>query len=271
MAAKAWSGWHYLVGLILLLIVSINPAFAVNRSVIEAQVRVREISDQAMILQQSLDQSFASATQALKQNSEQLTEIAEKLSRLRQVAQARSKTSPMGALTGQLTALSQSASELGARSQEIEHQVQVLASEIGTPAQAAVATGQAPPAYILLRNGMEDYDAGRYKLASQEFAQYMKFYSATDQAGQAQFYLADSEYWAGNYQSALSDFDVLEQQFPATEPATVELKQGLCLAKLGELGAAKAAFHRIIDRYPNSVEAMDARSALGSSLAVGAS
>jgi TolA-binding protein len=271
MAAKARSGWYYLVAVVLLLVVSINPAFAVNRNVIEAQVQVRAISDQAMILQQSIDQSLASATQALEQNAERLTEISEKLSRLRQVAQAHRKTSSLQTLTGQLTALSQSASELGARSQKIEHQVQVLASEIGMPAQAVVATGQAPRPDILLRNGMEDYDAGRYKLASQEFAQYMKFYSGNGQAGQAEFYLADSEYWAGNYKSALSDFDRLQQQFPGTEPATVELKQGLCLVKLGDSGAAKAAFQRIIDRYPNSVEAMDARSALGSSLAVGVS
>jgi TolA-binding protein len=250
---------------------SSNPALAVNRNAIEAQVRLRAISDQAMIMQQSMEQSFASTTQSLKQSSEQLAKTEEKLSNLKKTVQAESESTPLGSLTEQLTALTRSTSEVDACLQEIEHQAQVLGSEIGKPAQATVAVGQVPPPDILLRSGMEDYDAGRYKLASQEFAQYMKFYSSTDQAAQAEFYLADSEYWAGDYQSALSDFDVLEQQYPATEPATVELKQGLCLMKLGELDAAKAAFHRIIDRYPNSVEAMDARSALGHALSLGLS
>jgi TolA-binding protein len=263
MKAKVWSWWYYLVVLILLSVVSSHPAFAVNRNAIETQVRLQAISDQAMIMQQSMDQSFASTTQLLKQSSEQLAHIREKLSSLQKNVQAEGESTPLAPLTQQLTALTRSTSELDARLQEIEHQAQILGSEIGKPAQAVASAGQAPPPDILLRSGMEDYDAGRYKLASQEFAQYMKFYSSTDQAARAQFYLADSEYWAGDYKSALTEFDVLEQQYPTTEPATVELKQGLCLMKLGKLDAAKAAFHRIVNRYPNSVEAMDARSALG--------
>jgi TolA-binding protein len=69
----------------------------------------------------------------------------------------------------------------------------------------------------------------------------------------------------------LRDFEIVEQKYPATQPATVELKEGLCLIKLGKTNAARAALRHIIDRYPDSIEAMDARSALGGSLAVGVS
>ncbi|MGA8621913.1 MAG: tetratricopeptide repeat protein [Candidatus Sulfotelmatobacter sp.] len=271
MKSKARSRSYNRALVVMLFFTLSSPVFAVNRSVIEDQVRVRTMSDEALVMQQSMDQTFASATQSLRQSSEQLAALQKELARIQETVQARSANTRWAALAGQVTALTQSASTLNVGLQKLEHQAQVLGSEIGTPAQAVAAAGQAPPPDVLLRNGMEDYDAGRYKLASQEFAQYMKFYSARDQAAQAQFYLADSEYWAGDSQSALGDFDVLEQQFPATEPATVELKEGLCLVKLGELGAAKAAFHRIIDRYPNSVEAMEARSALGPSPAWGVS
>ncbi len=50
-----------------------------------------------------------------------------------------------------------------------------LGAEIGLPTRAAVAAGQAPPPDVLFRSGMEDYEAGRYKLAGQEFAEYVKF------------------------------------------------------------------------------------------------
>jgi TolA-binding protein len=93
-------------------------------------------------------------------------------------------------------------------------------------------------------------------------AEYVKFYFATDQAGQAQYYLADSEYWSGDYHAALNDFDKLEQQYPQTDAASVELKSGLSLTRLGNLDDAHNVFLRLIERYPNSVEAMDARSAL---------
>jgi TolA-binding protein len=125
-----------------------------------------------------------------------------------------------------------------------------------------VGAGEVLPPGVLFLNGLEDYEAGRYKLASQEFAQYVKVYSATDRAAQAQFYLADSEYWAGDYQNAVRDFDELEQQYPTTEAATVELKKGLCLMKLAQPDAARDEFRHIIERYPDSVEAMDARSEL---------
>jgi TolA-binding protein len=246
-----------------LLFASTSPAFAVNRGVIELQVRVRDMNDQAMILQQSMDQRLGTLTQSLKQTSAQLAVSQEKLSKLQQAMQATSDSTRAGSLSRRMTALTQSISDLGTRLQQIEHQVQTLRAEIGQPAPAVIAAGQAPPPDALFHNGLEDYEAGRYKLASQEFSEYVKVYSATDRAGQAQFYLADSEYWAGDYQSAVRDFDELEQQYPATEAATVELKKGLCLMKLAQPDAARDQFRHIIERYPDSVEAMDARSALG--------
>lgn len=248
-----------------------SPVFGINRSVIEDQVRMRTMSDEALLMQQSMDQTFASATQSVRQSSKQLDRLQKELARMQQTVQARSANARWAAVARQVTALTQSESALKAALKQLEHQAQVLGSEIGEPAPVTVAAGQAPSPTGLLRSAMEDYDAGRYTLASQEFAEYVKFYSATDHAAQAQFYLADTEYWEGNYQSALRDFEILEQNYPATKPATVELKEGLCLMKLGRADAARAALHYVIDRYPDSVEAIDARSALGSSLAVGVS
>jgi TolA-binding protein len=252
--------WSSAIGLVWLALSSL--AFAANRDVIELQVRVRGMSDQAIIMQQSMDEGFGAMNQSLKQTAAELAANGEKLTRFEQALRAKSKAARASSLIPQMSALRQSASRLGVRLQQIEDQVQTLSAEIGHPAQPVVAAGETLPPDVLLRNGMQDYDAGRYKMASQEFAEYLKAYSSKGQAAEAQFYLADCEYWAGDYQRALTDFDKLEQQHPDTKPVTVALKRGLCLIQLGRAEAARDELGRLVERYPNSSEAMEARSEL---------
>jgi TolA-binding protein len=251
-----------LVSLALFLLASGSLAFAAERNVIELQVGVRDISDQALILGQSMDEDVDTLAQSLQQTSRQLAATQKKLTKLQQALKAASENPSSAFLIRKMAVLAQSTGELGARIEQIEHQVQALSTEIGGPPQPVVAIGQAPPPNALFLSGLEDYEAGRYQLASQEFAEYVRFYSATNRTAQAQFYLADSEYWAGDYQNAVRDFDELGQQYPATEAATVELKKGFCLMKLAQPDAARDDFRHIIEQYPDSVEAMEARSAL---------
>ncbi|MGA7295176.1 MAG: tetratricopeptide repeat protein [Terriglobales bacterium] len=257
----ACSIWRKVAAATVFLVAS-NLAFAANRLVIDLQVRVQAMSDQAMIMQQSMDQNFGSMTQSLKNVTAGLVAVQKKLARFMQTVPAQGQVQRNNSVTSQMTTLMQSASELGASVQQLEHQAQTLSAEIGVPAQPVPAPGQVPSPDVLFSNGMEDYDAGRYKLASQEFAEYMKFYSATTHAARAQFYLADSEYWAGDYQAAVQDFDKLEENYPATDTATVELKKGLSFMNLAEIDAARDEFRQLIERYPKSAEAIDARSQL---------
>jgi TolA-binding protein len=258
------ASWHGVAVVALLVGASTaGPAFAADRHVIELQVRVRTMSDQAMIMQQSIDESFGAMSQSLGQSSARLAASAEKLARLQRALHATSIGAHSGSLSRQMQGLTQSTRDLVARMHEIQDRVQILNTEIGQPAQAVVGAGEALPPNILFRNGLEDYESGNYKLANKEFAEYLKFYSGEDQAAQAQFYLADCEYWAGNYQQAVRDFDKLEQNYPNTKPATVELKKGLSLMKLGQPEAARQQLRWLVERYPNSVDAMEARSELG--------
>jgi TolA-binding protein len=262
MKTRACSGWHQLIAIATMLLAASTHAMAINRNVIELQVRVREMNDQAMIMQQSMDESFGALADSLKQSSARLSAVQGRLTKLMQRIKAQNEGVNSVSLTQQMTALRQSMGELTSRAQEIESRVQTLSAEIKTPTATMVTTGYDPPPDLLFRNGLEDYEAGRYKLAIQEFAEYVNSYSAAGQAGEAQFYLADCEYWAGQYQSAERDFRTLEQQYPGIESAAAELKTGMCRMKLAQPDAARNAFRDVIERYPDSIEAMDARSAL---------
>jgi TolA-binding protein len=66
--------------------------------------------------------------------------------------------------------------------------VQPTGSPAGSPA------GSAPSADTLYSNGLRDITSGKYDLARSEFQDYLRYYSSTDLAGNAQFYLGEIAY-----------------------------------------------------------------------------
>src|SRR5260370_22141580 len=97
-------------------------------------------------------------------------------------------------VSGQVQALHDSLDELKARVAKLSKQVDDMnATHQNMPATPTTPQAQAPPADVLYNNALRDYNAGLYDLASQEFADYMKFYSDTKLAGNAQFSVADIE------------------------------------------------------------------------------
>ena len=110
---------------------------------------------------------------------------------------------------------------------------------------------------------MRDYQAGKNDLAVQEFSDYVKYYPNTDLAGNANFYLADIEFRQGNYQAAAKSYDLVLQSFPdGNKAAAAELKKGLSLIELGQQEAGIASLRHVIQRYPKSNEALQARDRL---------
>ncbi len=97
----------------------------------------------------------------------------------------------------------------------------------------------------------------------QEFADYVKYYPNTDLAGNSNFYMADIQFRQGNYQAAAKSYDQVLQSFPdGNKAAAAELKKGLALIELGQQEAGIAALRHVIQRYPKSNEALQARERL---------
>jgi tol-pal system protein YbgF len=122
---------------------------------------------------------------------------------------------------------------------------------------------QAPLPGVLYDNALRDYNAGRYDLASQQFRDYMKFYANTDLAGNAQFYLAEIEYRQWNFEQAVRDYDKLLEQFPGGNKAlAAQLKKGYALLELRQRDAGVRELNSLVQRYPRSIEATQARERL---------
>jgi tol-pal system protein YbgF len=100
-------------------------------------------------------------------------------------------------------------------------------------------------------------------VARQEFNEYIKNYPNTDLAGNAYFYLAEMDFHAGKYPDAVKNYDQVLQSFPdGNKAASAELKKGFALIESGDKDGGIAALRHVVQRYPRSNEALQARERL---------
>jgi tol-pal system protein YbgF len=186
----------------------------------------------------------------------------------------------METISGQIQSLHDTVDELKSRLAKVSKQLDdmqqggqnLAAGQPGMTAPAGPPTpgadsnpaaSQAPPADALYKQALTDYNSGKYDLSSQEFAEYIKYYSNTDLAGNAQFYLADIEYRQGNFEAAARDYDKVLEQYPGgNKAAAAQLKKGYSLLELGQREAGIRELKSLIGRYPRSIEASQARDRL---------
>jgi tol-pal system protein YbgF len=138
----------------------------------------------------------------------------------------------------------------------------------GDQAQGAAATDQppnpqAPPLDQLYQSAATDYNAAKYNLSSQEFADVIKFYPQSTQAGNAQFYMGEIDYRAGNYKSAIDNYSAVLSQYPGNSKApTALLRKAQSELAMEQRDAGIRDLRSLIQRYPQTPEAMQARSKL---------
>jgi tol-pal system protein YbgF len=173
-------------------------------------------------------------------------------------------------LSGQIQSLNDTLDEIKARLAKVTKQLedmqagqQSLASQQSTQLAAADALKNAPPPDVLYNNALRDYNGGKNDLALQECSDYIKYYPNTDLAGNCYFYLGEIQFRQGNYQQAAQSYDAVLQNFPTgTKGPSAQLKKGFALIELGKQDDGVAELRRVVQRYPRSPEALQARDRL---------
>ena len=258
-----------------------SPAFAVSKEIIQLQTQVQTLSDQVARLQQSMDQSMGVVRNLVEQSADSVNKMSVTVNNLQQKLSSESgeNAQKLDGVSGQVQALHDSVDELKSRLAKVSKQLDDMQNNgqnlvAGQPAPGAAgavpganavqpAAPAAPPPDVLYNNALRDYNAGKYDLSSQEFNDYLKYYSNTDLAGNAQFYLADIEYRQGNFDAAVKDYDKVLEQYPSGQKAAAaQLKKGYALLELGQRDAGVRELNSLIQRYPRSIEASQARDRL---------
>jgi tol-pal system protein YbgF len=236
---------------------------------VQLQTQVQDLQDRIGKMQQSFDERMGVLQHLIEQSTDRANKVATSLTDLQTTLQKQQGDSGAHAdqLSGQIQSLNDSLDELKARLGKVSKQLEDMQA-----AQQSIAVQQtqqqqqaaaAPPPDVLYNNALRDYQAGKNDLAAQEFGDYVKFYPNTDLAGNSNYYLADIQFKQGNYAAAVKSYDQVLQSFPdGTKAAAAELKKGLALVELGQQEAGIAALRHVMQRYPKSNEAMQARDRL---------
>jgi tol-pal system protein YbgF len=244
------------------------PAWGVNKDMVQLQTQVQDLQDRIAHMQQSFDERMGVMQHLIEQSTDRANKVATSVSDLQTTLQRQQADSggKSDQLSGQIQSLNDTLDELKARLGKVSKQLEDMQA-----AQQSIAVQQtqqqqaasAPPPDVLYNNALRDYQAGKNDLAVQEFSDYVKYYPNTDLAGNANFYLADIEFRQGNYQAAAKSYDLVLQGFPdGNKAAAAELKKGLSLIELGQQEAGIASLRHVIQRYPKSNEALQARERL---------
>jgi tol-pal system protein YbgF len=272
---------RYATALILLSVfwLGATPARAVSKEMIELQTQVQALQDQMARMQQGFDERMGVMKNLMDQNTDSMNKVAVSIGTLQTSLQKQQGEdgTRVDQLSGQIQTLNDSLDELKARLSKVSKQLedmqaaqQNLASQPTagqTPGAAQPSAqplaAQAPSPDVLYNNGLRDYNAGNGDLATQEFSDYIKFYPNTDLAGNAYFYLAELSYRQGNYPAAIKNYDLVLQSFPdGNKAAAAELKKGYALVELGQKDDGIASLRHVVQRYPRSNEALQAKEKL---------
>lgn len=261
-----------------------SPVFAANKDMVQLQTQVQALQDQVARMQQSMDMNMGVMKNLIEQSSDSVNKMNAAVTDLQNRVQGISADNggKIDQLSSQVQSLHDSVDELKSRLAKVSKQLDDMqqggqnlaagqpgmaaATPPGSPAGGAppdANAAAAPPADQLYNNALRDYNSGKYDLSSQEFGQYLQYYSNTDLAGNAQYYLADIEYRQGNFTAAVKDYDKVLEQYPGgSKAAAAQLKKGYALLELGQRDAGVRELNSLIARYPRSIEASQARDRL---------
>jgi tol-pal system protein YbgF len=244
------------------------PAWGVSKEIVQLQASVDDLKAQMTQMKQSFDERMGVMKNLMEQNTDTINKVGTAISTLQTTIQKQQGDAAgrEDQLSGQIQALNDTMDELKARLAKLSKQLEDMQSaqqSIAAQQAQQQAAAQAPPPDVLYNNALRDFNAAKNDLAVQEFNDYIKYYPNTDLAGNAYYYLADIEFRQGNYQQAAKDYDQVLQNFPSgNKAAAAQLKKGFALIELGQKDAGITELQHVVQRYPRSPEATQARDRL---------
>jgi tol-pal system protein YbgF len=250
----------------------IAPAYGASKEIIELQTQVEQLQHQMTQMKQSFDERMGVMRNLLEQNTDVTNKVTTAINGLQASInkQQQDRSGQGDQLSGQIQALNDTMDELKVRLTKLSKQLedmqaaqQSMAAQQSQAQQQAQAIAQAPAPDVLYNNALRDYNGAKNDLAIQEFNDYIKFYPNTDLAGNAYFYLAEIQFKAGDYQKAVANYDLVVQNFPSGNKAVAaQLKKGYALLELGKEDEGIQELKHVVQRYPRTNEATQARERL---------
>jgi tol-pal system protein YbgF len=255
--------------------------------------QVRLLSDMTQRLQSTVDSKFGVLQHLVEQNTDSVNQMSAAVNTMQQklAAQSEASNGKMDTVSGQVQSLNDSIDELKSRLAKLDKQMQDIQAQLqnvqspptgaplggqpgqpmsqdggqvgGNPGAAQPAANQAPPLQETYQGGLRDYNSAHYDVAASEFGDVLNYYPHDDLAGNAQFYLGEIAYRQQKYKDAIKAYNAVLEDFAGSPKApAAQLRKGLALIQLNQKEAGTHELRSLIQRYPQTPEAMQARSKL---------
>jgi tol-pal system protein YbgF len=257
-------------------------ANAASKEIIALQTEVQQLLDMVQRLQSTLDTKFAVMQHLAEQTADNSNQVSAAVTALQQklASQGDSSSAKMDTVSGQVQSLNDSVDELKSRIAKLDKTVEELQKQvqnIQTPpvTQATSSTGegtasettptassaaQAPPLQATFQAALRDYNAAKYEVAKSEFEDVIHYYPLEDLAGQSEFYLGEIAYRQKEYTDAVKSYNAVIEGFSGSSKApAAHLRKGLALLQMNKKNDAVRELRLLIQRYPQSPEATQAR------------
>jgi tol-pal system protein YbgF len=248
------------------------PAWGVSKDMVQLQTQVQQLQEQMTAMQRAFDERMGVMKNLVEQDTDAVNKVAAALTALQTTLQKQQTDggTKTDQLSGQIQALNDTMDEIKVRLSKVTKQLedmqaaqQSLAAQQATQQAQQAAQASAPPPDVLYNNALRDYNGDKNDLALQEFSDYIKFYPNTDLAGNCYFYLGEIQFKQGNFQPAVQSYDQVLQNFPSgNKAASAQLKKGFALLELKKQDEGVSELRHLIQRYPHSPEALQARDRL---------
>jgi tol-pal system protein YbgF len=283
-----------IAAMFLLTVTALPPrAHAVAKEIIELQTQVSQLQDLITQLKQSNDERMGVLLHIVQQNADSIAKMTSQVTTMQQAMASQNENQQ---LSGQMQALNDSVDELKTRIGKLDATLQSMQAQLqnvqnqptpgaGTPATAPGPSGTAdgtapgisspapaaqgpgaatvPPLQQTYQAGLRDYNSAKYELANNEFSDVAKYYPQDDLAGNAHFYMGEIAYRQGKYSQAIKHYDVVLEQFAGNPKApAAQLRKGESLMESQQREAGAQELRSLIQRYPQTPEAAEARSKL---------
>ena len=255
----------------LVMLASFTPASGANRDIVQLQTQVDQLQQAMTQMKQSFDERMGIMKNMLDENKVIANKVSAAIDNLQSSVnrQQTDRAAQVDQISGQIQSLNDTMDELKVRLAKVSKQLedmqaaqQSMAAQQSQAQEQAKQMSQAPPPDVLYNNALRDYNGGN-DVAVQEFNDYIKYYPDTDLAGNAYFYLAEISFKAGDYEKAIVNYDLVLKNFPGgNKAASAELKKGFALIELGKNDEGTQELKHVVQRYPRTNEAQQARDRL---------
>ncbi|WP_263352097.1 tol-pal system protein YbgF [Acidicapsa acidisoli] len=277
------------------------PAHAASKEIIELQTQVQQLLDSMQRLQSTVDSRFGLVQHLVEQSTDSINQMNATVTAMQQKLNAQSEATngKLDAASGQVQSLNDSLDELKSRISKLDKELQDVQGQLQTmqaqsaagaagagtqgsqqPGQPAPADGsgapgqpagqagqpaatQAPPLQDTYQSALRDYNAAHYDVASSEFNDVMQYYPNDPLAGNAQFYIGEIAYRQQKFKDAVKAYNAVLENFGGSPKApAAQLRKGLALLQLNQKDSGIHELRSLIQRYPQTPEALQARSKL---------